>query len=175
MLDNNIIAETDRIYLNRMLTSDASDAYALNSDPLVMQHTGDQPFADEEEARKFLVNYSDYERHGMGRWAVRLKDDHRFIGWCGLKMHANEEVDLGYRFLRERWNLGYATEASRLCLRIGFEQFDLPYIIGRVVPQNLASIKVLQKIGMTYWKEITCEAHDALCFRIDKSTWKNAN
>lgn len=157
-----------RLVLREMTPDDAVHAYLLNSDPEVLRHTGDGPFADVEEARAFLTNYPDYRVHGMGRWAVVRRADQQWLGWCGLKRHANGEVDLGYRLLREHWGQGYATEAGRACIELGFGHYALPYIIGRVARGNDASVRVLEKLGMRFWKTDVCE-HDeaALIFRID--------
>lgn len=167
-----LIATTERLQLREMTPDDAENAYLLNKDPEVLQHTGDEPFASVEAARAFLSAYSDYRRNGYGRWAVELREDGAFLGWCGLKLHANGDVDLGYRLSRPHWGKGYATEAGRVCLTIGFERFGLEAIIGRTAQANSASIRVLEKLGMTFWKTDVCE-HDpaALYYRILRSEY----
>ena len=92
-----------------------------------------------------------YTLYNHGRWAVHLKDGLQFIGWCGLKYVAERnEVDLGYRFMKKFWGKGYATEAASASLKYGFDRLDIKQIIGRALPGNLASIKVLEKCGMQY-------------------------
>jgi len=170
----NIIATTERLYLREMKSDDAEQAFLLNSDPEVIRHTGDGPFVSVEAAREFLTAYPDYRVHGFGRWAVMRKADDVWLGWCGLKRHPNGDVDLGYRLIREHWGQAYATEAGRACLELGFEQFGLDTIIGRVAQENVASIRVLEKLGMHYWKTDVCE-HDpaALIYRIQKMDVSN--
>lgn len=162
------ITTTERLCLREMTTADAEHAYLLNSDPEVVRHTGDGPFASPEAARTFLAAYPDYRIHGFGRWAVVRSTDEAWLGWCGLKRHPNGDVDLGYRLMRRYWGQGYATEAGRACLDLGFDRFGLDLIIGRVARENTASIRVLEKLGMRYWKTDVCE-HDpeALIYRID--------
>lgn len=164
-----LVTETTRLVLREMIPADAGEAFALNADPEVVRYTGDGPFASVEEARAFLTHYPDYRVHGMGRWAVLRKADGKWLGWCGLKRHSNGDVDLGYRLLREHWGQGYATEAGKACLEVGFGHFALETIIGRVARENIASIRVLEKLGMSYWKTDVC-AHDpeALVYRIDR-------
>ena len=71
-----------------------------------------------------------------------------FLGWCGLKYDEElDEYDLGFCFLKKHWGKGYATEASELCIKLGFEKFKMPEIVGRVMSENVASIKVLEKLG----------------------------
>jgi ribosomal-protein-alanine N-acetyltransferase len=160
---------TERLLLREMTADDAHHAFLLNSDPEVVRHTGDGPFASVEAARTFLAAYPDYRLHGFGRWAVVRQEDGQWLGWCGLKRHPNGDVDLGYRLLRAHWGQGYATEAGKACLEVGFGQFELATIIGRVARENSASIRVLEKLGMRYWKTDVCE-HDpeALIYRIDR-------
>ncbi|MEX1131912.1 MAG: GNAT family N-acetyltransferase [Flavobacteriales bacterium] len=165
----NAIVTTARLYLREMTLDDAEHAFRLNSDPEVVRHTGDGPFASVEAAREFLADYPDYRLNGFGRWAVLRRSDNVWLGWCGLKRHANGDVDLGYRLLREHWGQGYATEAGYACLELGFGRFGLDTIIGRVARENLASVRVLEKLAMRYWKNDVCE-HDteALIYRIER-------
>jgi [ribosomal protein S5]-alanine N-acetyltransferase len=141
--------ETERLSLREMTPGDAPFAFELNSDPEVVQYTGDGPFGSVEEARTFLENYSDYRRNGFGRWAVVLKATGEVIGWCGLKRdRETNEIDLGYRFLRRHWNKGYASEAAIACLEAGFGQFAMDRIVGRARKENSYSIRILEKVGM---------------------------
>lgn len=159
--------ETERLTLIEFSPTMAQTFFDLNNDPEVVKYTGDPPFESVESAAQFLANYSEYEKSGFGRWAVISKSTNEMMGWCGLKRHENGEVDLGFRFFRKDWNQGYATEASIACISYAFHTLKLPYLIGRVMHENLASRRVLQKLGMQYWKEITCEAHPAMCYRLD--------
>lgn len=80
----NIVLETERLWLRLMTVADAPHAFELNSDPAVIRYTGDNAFESVEAAATFLGNYKDYEKHGVGRWAVIRKDDEAWLGWCGL-------------------------------------------------------------------------------------------
>jgi RimJ/RimL family protein N-acetyltransferase len=171
MIDRSIILETDRMFLYEMTVADAEHFYTLNDDPEVIQYTGNARFESVEEAKSFLANYDHYRVHGMGRWGMWLRSEDCFVGWCGLKRLEGGEVDLGYRLLKQHWGVGLATEASIACLRYGFETLGLQTIIGRSMRANTASIRVLEKIGMHYWKEIVDDLHDGVCYRIDKSSF----
>ena len=147
----NKILETQRLYLREMTPQDAEVAYILNLDPEVLRYTGDDPFESIEEAKTFLENYASYHTYGFGRWAVILKETDEYLGWCGLKYTPElDEFDIGYRLMKKFWGKGYATEAAEACLKLGFEQFNMKKIVGRAIPANLASIRVLEKIGLTY-------------------------
>jgi len=143
---------------------DAADMFLLNHDPEVIKFTGDVPFASTDHARDFILNYRNYEKHGYGRLSVRLTSTHEYLGWCGLNFNdSTKETDIGFRFLQKHWNKGYATEAATACLDDGF-QLGLTKIIGRVVKENKASIRVLKKLGMQFEHEFfahgfTCEQY----------------
>lgn len=145
------ILETPRLYLREMTPDDAESAYLLNLDPEVIQYTGDDPFESIEEAREFMEKYESYKKYGFGRWGVILKETNEYLGWCGLKYSPElDEFDIGYRLMKKFWGKGYATEAAEACLKLGFEQFNMKTIVGRVMPANSASVRVLEKIGLTY-------------------------
>jgi RimJ/RimL family protein N-acetyltransferase len=166
------ITETPRLVLREFTIDDAYKIWELNSDPEVIKYTGDPPFETIEKAREFLLNYKDYEKNGIGRWAVITKASNSFIGWCGLKFNEQNLVDLGFRFFRKEWNKGYATEAAHACLEYGFVQLDLKEIIGRVARQNKASIKVLEKLSMDYWKNDSCKGiENSLYYKLSKEQY----
>jgi len=105
--------------------------------------------------------------YNHGRWAVHAKPSLEFIGWCGLKKRPERnEIDLGYRFLKSTWGKGYATEAAFACIKYGFEKLGLKRIVGRAMPGNIASLKVLEKCGMTYIGEDMVDDHPAKTYEI---------
>ncbi len=75
-----------------------------------------------------------------------------------------DQVDIGFRFFHEDWGKGYATETAIIALALGFEHWKVKEIIGRAAKENKASIAVLEKIGMCYWKEDTCKGMDTLVY-----------
>lgn len=154
------IIETGRLFLREFDVSDSENLYQLNSDPEVIKYTGDEKFNSIKEAELFIANYKEYEKHGFGRWAVCLKSNEKFIGWCGLKYNEENMVDLGFRLFKMYWNNGLATEAAQGCIDYGFSEIGLDIIIGRSLKRNSASIKVLQKVGMSFWKSSVCHGTD---------------
>lgn len=150
-----IIFETTRLILRRFTEDDAALILQLNSDPDVLKYLHEPVLESEERAREIireiiLPQYS----FNLGRWAIHQKDDHQFIGWCGLKHRSDlNEIDLGYRLLKSAWGLGYATETACRTLDHGFNSLHLNIITGRAHIENFASIKVLEKIGMKFVNE----------------------
>lgn len=163
------ILETERLFLRELTPEDADFAYHLNLDPEVIRYTGDVAFTNPEEARDFLKNYDHYRTYGFGRWGVVEKESGDLIGWCGLKYTADlEEYDIGFRFFRKYWNNGYATEAAKACLELGFQHFQMERIVGRAMFKNNASIRVLEKIGMHYQGTYYFEEEDGVIYSLEK-------
>ncbi len=147
-----IVLETTRLVIRQFTAGDAELIWLLNQDPEVTQFTHD-PVRDPEHAGEVLLQHilPQYALYNFGRWAVHLKGNLDFIGWCGLKFRPERmETDLGYRLMKSYWGKGYATEAAAGCLRFGFEKLHIQEIIGRAEPGNMASVRVLEKCGMEY-------------------------
>lgn len=155
----NIVFETNRLIFRLFKMEDAALIYELNSDPDVVRYTLD-PMHSLQQAQDVLekVILPQYALYNHGRWAVHEKSNLNFIGWCGLKCRPElNEIDLGYRFKKESWGKGFATEAAFASLEYGFSKLGLKRIMGRALPENLASISVLEKCGMQYLGEEVIE------------------
>ena len=164
----NKILETERLILRELNPNDAEDFYKLNLNYNVIKYTGNSAFKNIDEARIFLENYQDYKINGYGRWSVINKETNRFIGWCGLKFgEMKDETDIGFRFFEEEWNKGFATESAKACINYGFDKLNLKRIIGRAMKENIASIKVLEKIGLVYEKDVHFDGKQAVIYKIE--------
>jgi ribosomal-protein-alanine N-acetyltransferase len=165
-----VIIETERLLLRQFEPGERQLIYTLNEDPEITRYTGD-PVHDLAHAEAILreVILPQYTLYNHGRWAVHTKPDLTFIGWCGLKYRPeSDEVDLGYRFMKSAWGKGYASEAAMASINYGFEKLGMRKIVGRVMPGNLASIKVLEKCGMKYVGEEIVDGHEAKVYEIVK-------
>jgi len=173
---NKIIIETERTFLRHLTTEDAENFYRLNLDNEVLKYTGDKPFESIIAAEIFLKAYDQYEKYNVGRLAVIDKTENGFIGWCGLKYSQNlNEYDIGFRFFRKYWNKGYATETSKACIDFGFRKLELNKIIGRAMKENIASIKVLEKIGLTYIKDFDFDRQNGVIYEITKNKYEQTS
>jgi ribosomal-protein-alanine N-acetyltransferase len=153
--------QTPRLYLREFTIADAQLLIDLNSNPNVTRYTGDGPVKDLQEAQRILTDiiFPQY-KNKMGRWAIHLKSNDEFIGWCGLKhIVEDNEIDLGYRLFEKHWGNGYASEAAKATLEYGVNTLKLKNIIARAAKDNVASINVIKKLGMVYLKNDMC-AHD---------------
>ena len=165
-----MILETPRLLLRKKRIEDAPFLLELNSNPLVIQYTGDVAFKNLKEAEN-IVGYimNQYTQNGYGRLLVIEKATGNYLGWCGLKYHADsKETDIGYRFLQSEWGKGYATEAAKACIEYGFSNLQLTRIIGNAMKQNVASINVFKKLDMIYFDETLIDSIPSVKYEIKK-------
>ncbi|OFY82190.1 MAG: hypothetical protein A3F72_08230 [Bacteroidetes bacterium RIFCSPLOWO2_12_FULL_35_15] len=147
--------ETERLYLREFTMKDAPLLIELNSDPEVTRYTGDGTVKDIGEAKNILkeIILPQY-KNKIGRWAVHLKSNNEFIGWCGLKfIDELKEIDLGYRFFQIHWGKGYGTESAKAVMKYGIQTLKQKNIVGRAAIENYNSIKILEKVGMKFKEE----------------------
>lgn len=149
-MGHNFFLETERLILRPHCDEDVSFLIELNEDPEANLYTGDGPIS-EQTARKILLSLSkQFLEQRMGRFVVIEKSTEETIGWCGLAfLQDRKVVDLGFRFKKCKWNLGYATESSLKFLEYGFSELRLPEITAQVDTRNKASIRVLKKLNMS--------------------------
>ena len=148
-----VILETDRLFLREYVEEDAEAFFKLNSDPEVLRFVPDQAVLNVEQARQILVDHpiADYRKYGFGRGACILKSTGEQIGFAGLKyLEEFGEVDVAYRLMPPYWGMGLATEAALASVGFGFADLGLKRIIGLVMPENIASVRVLEKTGLRY-------------------------
>lgn len=148
--------ETPRLLLREMCYEDAPGILALDSNPAVLRYVPNRQIATLEEARAIIAYIRvQYERNGLGRWAVVRQDTQEFIGWCGVKLVDDSEVngrtryhDIGYRLLPACWGQGFASEAASATLHYALHVLKLPEINATVMQDNVASRRILEKIGL---------------------------
>jgi RimJ/RimL family protein N-acetyltransferase len=154
---------TERLYLREFTPDEAQLIFELNSDPRVTMYTEKGPDKSLEDAQRRLLNdILPQYKHGVGRWAVFLKSNDEFIGWCGVKYIEKENIyTLGYRFFPKHWGKGYATEAAQASLEYATKTLNIKGILAKAMSVNTASIHVIKKLGMVYLKDEVCADHPA--------------
>ena len=107
-----------------------------------------------EESKKSLATIMNHwNKHGFGIWAITDRRTHTLLGRCGLNLiNETSEVEVDFVVAPEYWRRGFATEAARATLTYGFTVLDLDRIIALAKPENIASRKVIEKIGMHFVK-----------------------
>ncbi len=155
-----------------MLTSaDLGDLYSLLSDPDVVRYVGTGQTATLAETETALISFDrHWERHGFGRWAVIEKSTGKLIGYGGLRMLI-DTPEVVYHFAKQYWGLGLATEMARASLRYGFEQHGFERIVAIAMPENKASIHVMEKIGMSYERHANYYGLDVIQYAISRENY----
>ncbi len=144
--------QTERLELREYTLKDAPFIFKLMNSEGWLKNIGDRNIKTIEDAEAYLQkNYlSSYEKNGFGPYLVSLKDDGTPLGSAGLYKRDNLEYpDVGFAFLSEFGNKGYAFEASKAVMKFASEELKLQTIVGITLPENLSSIKLLKKLGLS--------------------------
>jgi RimJ/RimL family protein N-acetyltransferase len=151
------IIETPRLSLREFTPQDADALALVLSDPETMRHyparydrAGVEQWIDRNRRR--------YREDGVGLWAMELNKGQELIGDCGgvLQQVDGEPLyEIGYHVRRDLWGRGFATEAAIACRNWAFAHLKTDRLISLIRPENLRSIRVAERVGMTLWKEVS--------------------
>jgi RimJ/RimL family protein N-acetyltransferase len=154
---------TSRLLLRAFHILDAGPMYRVFGDAEVMR------FGDGVQTMEWVQGWLRtcleryYRTWGFGPYAVLEKSSRSVIGYCGLfyfpDLDGQPEVEIGYRLARSAWGRGYATEAARAVRDYAFETLAIRRLIAMIDPSNTASIRVAEKLGMRYEKNILLEGY----------------
>jgi len=146
--------ETERLILRRWKDSDREPFAEMNADPRVMEFFPDT--LTREESDQLIENIeSHFDNRGFGLFATELKAEGKLIGFIGLHVasfqaHFTPCVEIGWRIAVPYWGKGLATEGSREVIRFAFDRLKLENLVSFTVPENLASCRLMEKLGMTH-------------------------
>jgi len=167
-----VILETKRLILRHLENGDLEALYALYRDPEVRRYFPEGTLTLEEtkeELEWFLNGHPKFPE--LGLWATVLKETKQLIGRCGLlpwTIDGQAEVEVAYLLGKAYWGQGLGTEAAQAVLDYGFDKLGKFRLVCLIERDNLASIKVATKIGMTFEKESTDEHGPFLLYSINK-------
>jgi ribosomal-protein-alanine N-acetyltransferase len=173
--------ETDRLILREMTHGDAEAVFKLFSDEAVTQTMDIYKFETIERAHRLINLVAERYRRKEGlRWGITFKDDNRIIGTAGFNYLDDRTLrgEIGYDLEQAQWGKGLTTEAVRAVLKFGFATIGLNRIEATTNLHNIASIKVLYKLGFKeegimreygYWRE---EFQDLRMFSLLKREFK---
>ncbi len=148
-----IILETERLLLRKLDVTDAPFILRLLNEPSFLRFIGDKSVRTLENARQYLLNgpIASYETHGFGLYLVTLKANGESMGMCGLlKRDSLPDPDIGFAFVPEFWNQGYALEAASAVMDYAKDVLKLPRILAITDKDNDASGRLLEKIGLRF-------------------------
>jgi len=179
------VLETQRLILRAATPADAEAIKAIFADPEVTRYHDLSTFTTIEEALAVIERRAQRFSNGTGiRWGIARKEDNILIGSCGFGAWNKETrtVEIGYELLSAFWGQGIMTEALQAVLKFGFEQMGWQRIIARVMLDNTASIKLLQKLSFQdagllrqhgFWKGQHHDLRRFVLLRTDTALYSN--
>ena len=144
---------TDRLTIRAFTLDDAAFIVALLNDSDWLRFIGDKAVKTEQDARRYLTTgpIAMYALHGLGLCAIERNKDRATIGMCGLiRREGLEDVDIGYALVPEARGQGFALEAAQAVLEHGLTTLRIDRIVAITDPDNVASTRVLEGIGMRF-------------------------
>jgi RimJ/RimL family protein N-acetyltransferase len=150
------VPRTTRLALERLRVDHLEELCRFHQDARVMATLGG--VRSEESTREWLEgDLAHWERHGFGIWVARLRSDGSLAGRGGLRhvrIGGRDEVELAYAIGAELWGRGLASELAETALTLGFERLGLPELVCFALPTNQASLRVMQKAGFAFEREV---------------------
>ncbi len=146
------LIETERLYLRLFEPKDLDTAYFLFNDPEIQKYLSPNNKRTREQLEMLLQRWNNYwKERDFSIWCAALKDDGKMIGYCGLQyFDKTPDIEIVFAFLKEYWGKGFAVEAAAAGLQYGFEKLSRDKIYAATEPQNTASRRVLEKLGMCF-------------------------
>ena len=141
-----MLLQTNRLIIEYFNTSDISDWALIESDTEVRRFVDGKVLSFKEASEYVNINIKHYQKHGYGRYAVRLKENRKLIGMCGF-LNEPYGIDFGYRYSKDSWGKGLGFEAAHKVLEYGFSKLGLEKVLGLTAEQNYGSIRILEKLG----------------------------
>ena len=164
------ILETERLLLRHQVIEDLDDLWALYCDPEITKYIPDAPRSREEAQEELEWHMHGHPKHPeLGLWATIHKETGKFIGRCGLlpwTIDDVNEVEVAYTIARNYWGQGLGSEAAQAILQYGFEKLHLSRMVCLIDPENKASQKVAEKMGMAWEKTVNGYEGDHIPFWI---------
>ncbi len=166
--------ETERLTLRPFEASDAEAAFGWFGDPVVMRFTPTGPDKNIEETKARLTLFMEHqETHGFSKWLISDRASALAIGDSGLlTLEEYGWIDLGFRFAQTYWGKGLATEVASAWVRAAFDEFGLSHLGAFVHPENVGSIRVLEKVRFKSERRGMVFGMDSIVFFLDARTDK---
>lgn len=163
------LLETEHLILRPFTAGDVDAAFRWFGDAEVMRFTPTGPDRSLDETARRLATYQEHqETHGFSKWLVQERRSGEAIGDSGLLvLPESGNIDLGFRFLQRFWGLGFATEVAIAWIRVAVSQLGLKRLTAFAHPENVASLKVLDKVGFHRFGSERVMGMDAITFALD--------
>jgi len=147
--------ETDRLTLRAFRTEDAPALTGILQQKDVLKYFPGDTVPSVERSERFITNQLEsWAVKGYAWWAVEDRETGALLGWSGLQyLSETDETEIGYLLHKNFWGRGLATEGARVGIRFGFETIGLEEVIALAHPENVASRRVMEKMGMSFDRE----------------------
>ena len=163
---------TPRIVLRAFTSGEITILHQILLNPNVLRYfPSSDPPSFAKVQRLVERQQKHWDEHGYGWWALSLADGDQLMGWCGLNfLPEMGEVELKYLLAESFWGQGIATEASRVSLKYALTETELDPIVGLVHPENIASQRVLEKVGMDFVERKQYFGMECLRYTVQRET-----
>ena len=169
------VVSTPRMRGERLVEAHFPHLLALYRDPKVMATLGG--VQTEAQIRVgFDANLAHWDKHGYGLWAFFDLDDGSFMGRGGLRSLMQDgvnEFEIAYAVPANKWGKGIATEIAALSAKVAFEQLGLGNVVAFTLPDNVASRKVMEKLHMTYERDIIHADMPHVLYRLTEEAYRS--
>lgn len=171
-----VTLETEQLVLRWFREEDFDDLCEISSDAEVMRFLGDgKPLQPIETWRMLASFIGHWYFRGYGIWAVEEKATGKVVGRIGFFNPAGwPGFELGWTLARGSWGKGYATEGARRALEHAFSVMNRDHVISLIAPENVASIKVAERLGEKVEGETQVFGHHVLVYGISRNDWRRS-
>lgn len=162
--------ETERLLIRPFSESDLDRLIEMRTAPEVYQYLGGTKMQNPESLARRLQFYIEcYEKFGFAMSAMIWKETGEMIGWSGIQpLDGTDEIEVGYGMIKEFWGRGIGFEAAKAWVTYGFEIAGLERIVAVAYPENKASWRIMEKLGMRYEKTETHYGSKCVFYAISK-------
>ena len=166
--------ETERLSLRPLAESDLDSLHQLWTEPGVRQYLWDDEVIPRERTKTIIqTSQRSFETNGYGLWSVLLRSEFAMIGFGGFwNFHDPPRLELLYGITASRWRQGFASEVARAMIRYGFEVLSFERIEASTDTANLMSTKVMEAVGMSFWKRELTNGLETIYYAISREEFQ---
>jgi ribosomal-protein-alanine N-acetyltransferase len=160
--------ETERLVLRPVSADEVGSLHRISNEPNVRLYLWDDELVSEATV-KSLIAQSDrmFSKERIGVFGILMRGREDLLGFCGfVRLEGMEESELWYELTQKVWGRGLATEAARACVRYAFEEVGMERVIAGADAPNTASLRVIEKLGMSYLGNINPSAPEEPYFAL---------
>lgn len=162
--------ETSRLLLRGWRRQDFRPHAEMSADPEVMRYLGrGRTLSQAQTSMEIAVHFAHWGLRGYGQWALERKQDGASIGRAGLWNPPGwPGTEVGWKLTREAWGQGYATEAGQAAIDWTWRSIDVPKLISLIQPENAASIRVAERLGMRHARDSVLKGQQIVIYELTR-------